>query len=629
METEATGTPLLIYDGQCGFCRFWVDYWKHLTGDRVRYAPFQEVGGDFPQIPAENFTRSMWLLLPSGEAFGGAAAFFRLMTHVPGGHFWLRVYQKVPGFARITEAAYRFVAQHRGFLYKLTRFLWGKRLEPSSYSLTRWIFLRILGVVYLVAFASLGAQISGLIGERGILPVRLYLDAIEKSLGPERYWFFPTLAWLDSSDAFLKFLCFGGVALSLLLVVGVLPVSMLVFLWMFYLSLVTAGQDFLLFQWDGLLIETGFLAIFFAPAGFRPRSDRASRPSRAVLWLLRFLLFRLTFESGVVKLASGDPTWRDLSALSFHYQTQPLPTRLAWYAQQMPAWFQEFSTLAVFAMELLIPLLIFAPRRLRFFGAGVMMFFQVLITITGNYAFFNLLTIALCFLLFDDRFFRKWLPRKVAGISDRTAEGQLPVVFPGGRLGRLLPAVWRSLIVLLATLVIIVGGMQLLQAFGRGERPSQPVARILSVVTPLHIINSYGLFSVMTTLRPEIVIEGSNDGQTWQAYQFRFKPGDVSRAPRWVAPHQPRLDWQMWFAALGSYRDTPWFSSVLVRLLEGSPEVLALLEHNPFPGTPPRYVRALVYDYRFTDFATRRATGAWWQKEFKGSYFPVTSLRGG
>lgn len=487
-------------------------------------------------------------------------------------------------------------------------------IPRGGYRLTRWIFLRFLGLIYLVAFVSLGVQVKGLVGENGILPAGQFLEAAEKSLGSNAHWYLPTLAWLDSSDAFLQLLSWGGAGLSLLLVRGYLQVPVLIALWTFYLSLVVAGQTFLSFQWDILLLETGFLAIFFAPLQVLPGLSREGAPSTLKLWLLRALLFRLMFASGVVKLTAHDPTWWNLTALDYHYWTQPLPNPIAWYAHQLPEWCQKISILGMFFIELVVPFFIFTPRRIRFVAAGLLLFFQGLILLTGNYTFFNWLTIALCLTLFDDAFFGRLLPRKLAEKIPR-----------GGKPAR--KRLWmRSLAAVFAAAMIFLGLIELLRAFEREVPELERLTRILEPIQPLHIVNSYGLFRVMTKERPEIVVEGSNDGKTWSEYEFKYKPGDLRRPPCWVAPHQPRLDWQMWFAALGSRRQSPWFQNFMYRLLQGKPEVLWLLLKNPFPEAPPRYIRATLYEYRFTDFAEKKAEGAWWRRERRSLFFPPSSL---
>lgn len=500
---------------------------------------------------------------------------------------------------------------------KVNRTLRGDDLGPHSYILSRWLFLRLLGIVYFFAFLSFWIQLPGLIGSNGILPAESFLDVVKSNLGAKAYWIVPTLAWFNSNDWFLQFLAVGGVFLSTLLIFGVLTMPVLVLLWIFYMSLVSAGQVFMSFQWDILLLEAGFLAIFLSPFQVLPRLSRRSSPPPVILWLFRFLLFRLMFSSGFRKLSSGDPTWRNFTALDFHYYTQPLPMPIAWYMYQLPEWFHKFSVGFMFFIELLIPFFIFAPRRLRFIAAAGIILLQVLIAFTGNYTFFNLLSIALCVLLLDDAFLQKFFPKRLREATDAK---QLPsesrASFSYKQLG----------IGFLAGMIIFLGSIQLAGVIIKYQNLPNVFQKAFLWISPLRIINNYGLFEVMTTSRPEIVIEGSNEGQDWLEYEFKYKPGDLKRPPPWVAPYQPRLDWQMWFAALASYQDNPWFINLMVRLLQGSPDVIRLLDKNPFTSRPPKYIRAVLYEYRFTDLHTRSATGAWWQRELKGIYFPAASL---
>jgi lipase maturation factor 1 len=579
--------------------------WRALTGDRVRYGTSREAAPLLPGIPASDFASSVVLVEPGGGVFRGAEAVLRALAQAPGHGRWLRLYQRSPVAARAAECAYRFVARHRSFFTRVTRLLWGESLEPETFVRARGWFFLLLGLVYFSAFASLAVQVPGLIGADGITPAARLLDVARHELGSGAWLRFPTLFWLGSGDAMLRAVPIAGAALSLLLVLGILPALAAPLLWIGYLSLVTVGGEFLSFQWDGLLLEAGFLAMLLAPRGLRPLG-RAPSPPPVVLFLFRWLLFRLMFASGAVKLLSGDPAWHTLRALEYHYETQPLPTVIGWYAHHLPAAVQHASAAAVLAIELAAPFLIFFPRRARHLGASVLIALQVLILATGNYAFFNLLTIALAVLVFDDRAFasRRGAPVGVPAVAPRAARE---------RRG-LRPAAIALLVVSLAHW----WGSFL----GWGTLPP-PARSALATLAPWNLVNGYGLFAVMTTSRPEIVVEGSADGVHWRAYEFRWKPGDPARPPRWVAPYQPRLDWQMWFAALGSYGRTPWFGAFLARLLEGSPAVLALVGTNPFPDTPPRYVRATLYDYRFTDLATRRRTGAWWRREERGPYAPV------
>ncbi len=488
--------------------------------------------------------------------------------------------------------------------------------ERATYRIAARVFLRLLGAVYAVAFASLWPQVRGLIGEQGILPVGEYLARATEVLGPgpERLWRLPTLLWVRSDDLALQAVCALGIVGAILACCGVMQRLALLALWVLYLSLVVVGQDFLSFQWDNLLLEAGLLAILLAPPG---RSTAGSSwPSRWPVLLLHWLLFRLTFSSGFVKLASGDPTWRDLTALRYHYETQPLPTSISWYAHQLPDWFQSLSVVLMFAVELGVPFLIFGPRRLRRAAAGTLFGLQVLIGLTGNYTFFNLLTIALCVTLLDDRSLPRWLSGRLNSSSEKVELGARVE-----RNGRGLHGPWRYLVVLPATAVLLtLSVLQMTVTLGWARALPPAVLQPLRWARPLRSVNGYGLFAVMTTTRPEIVVEGSRDGRTWVPYRFRWKPGPLEERPRFVEPHQPRLDWQMWFAALAGPGRTPWFERFLDRLLEGSPAVLDLLADDPFPDGPPRFVRSALYEYRFTDAATRRATGHWWERSFIAPY---------
>jgi predicted DCC family thiol-disulfide oxidoreductase YuxK len=607
--------PLLIFDGDCHFCRRWIARWRQLTGERIEYAPYQEVAVLFPDISLEAFRRSVQLVETDGSVTQGAEAVFRSLSYAPG-RSWLHwCYRHVPLIAPLAERFYGLVAAHRIGFSRLTRCLWGASVERPSYLLTRWLYLRLLGVVFFIAFVSFGIQAKGLVGPEGIQPAEHTLESVAQSLGPERYLKFPTLSWVSPGDAGVELLWVGGAALSVLLMVDAAPGPVLVLLWAFYLSLANLAGVFLEFQWDILLLETAFLSIFFAPWKLLPGIYRDTQPSPVALWLLRFLLFRLMFASGVVKLASDDPTWWNLSALKVHFETQPLPTWIGWYAHQLPGWVLQWCTAGMFLVELVLPFFIFLPRRGRLLAFAGFVGFQILIALTGNYCFFNLLTIVLCVLLLDDTLLVRFFPAGMAAQSDAPRRP--------GVTRWLRAAVVASLFVLILPLEC----MALSRCLRRPLPWPDALERWQEEVFPFRVVAGYGLFSRMTTTRPEIIVEGSNDGETWLAYEFKWKPGDLQRRPAFVAPHQPRLDWQMWFAALGNLRSNPWFQSFLVRLFQGSKDVLALLEKNPFPDSPPRYLRAVLYQYHFTDPAQRQKDGSWWRREMKGLYCPPISLR--
>jgi predicted DCC family thiol-disulfide oxidoreductase YuxK len=624
MESDSP-KPALLYDGDCGFCRFWLARWHQRVGDRVEYIPLQDpqVAERFPHLSTAQLTRAVHLVEPDGRVYSGAHAVFRALA-LGGSRIPVRAYRSVPGFAFVSEAAYRLVADHRPLFSAITTLLWGQSARPDSYGLSSWLFLRLLGLAYLAAFWSLGSQVIGLVGHNGILPADAYMSAARQWADANhldalnRGFWMPTLFWWGTSDTVLKGACIAGAALASMLIAGIAPAAVLPLLWFLYLSLSAVCRDFLEFQWDMLLLETGLLAIVIAPLTWWARADRAADPPRLARWLLWWLLFRLTLGSGIVKLASGDPTWRGLTALIFHYETQPLPTPVAWYAHQLPVWFQKASTAVVLAIELLTPWLIPTPRRLRTAACLTMISLQVLIALTGNYAFFNLLTIALCILLLDDETLRRgarawpwtWPQRSPTGVPRPSARH------------------WPRWVPVAAALVTVpISGGILAAQMGFRAPASVVIGPIASVVSPFRSINGYGLFAVMTQTRDEIIVEGSNDRVTWQAYEFKYKPGDLARRPPWVAPHQPRLDWQMWFAALDQFDTQPWLQSFLLRLLQGSPDVLRLVANDPFKGTPPRYIRCEVYRYHFSDITARRSSRVVWTREPLGDYSPVLTLQ--
>ena len=506
------------------------------------------------------------------------------------------------------------------------------------FAVSRGLFLRLLGLVYLVAFASLATQILGLVGADGLLPATAYLERAHDLWGAGAYSRLPTLLWLWPSDTGLLALCWLGMALSAAAFAGIAPIATFTTLWVCYLSLTIAGQDFLSFQWDVLLLETGVLAVLYSPAAWRAPLRSGRDPSAAARWLIWGLAFKLTFLSGVTKLLSGDATWWSLTALRYHYETQPIPTWVGWYAHHAPDWFGALSVGAMFVIEIAVPFVIFAPprfRRARIAGCAILCLFQGLIAATGNYGFFNLLSVVLYLSLLDD----DAIVSGVSGLLSRAralfrrgaASGSNAPSRSGGapRPATLLrPAVppveparapsWTGYTVAgLAAALAVLSALTLVREMRRPEPMPVWSDTLLGLVAPLRSVNGYGLFRSMTTERPEIVIEGTADGVTWTEYPFRWKAGDLARAPGFVQPHMPRLDWQMWFAALDPQRQAHWLFALVDRLLENDPAALGLLDGNPFPGEPPRLVRLALYRYRFTT-PDEGAGRDWWTRELIG-----------
>jgi predicted DCC family thiol-disulfide oxidoreductase YuxK len=598
-DANRPARPTLVFDGDCSFCAIWVRYWQQLTGDAVDYRPYQEAAAQYPGIELKEFQRASQYIAPDGQYAGAAEASFRVLSHVPGKAFWLKLYQELPGFAFLSEFVYSIIATHRSAGYRATVILWGKDFHPPQYGLVAQLFTRLFGLIYLSAFASFAVQALGLIGSHGILPLTGMLDTIYNRIGPDGYFEMPMVFWLNASDFVIQAVCWAGAGFSLLVVLNLLPRLSLFFCYLLYLSLLYAGNVFMFYQWDTFLLEAGFLTLLL---------NFSIRPG---IWLLRWLLFRFMFMSGVVKLSSGDPNWWNLSALHYHFLTQPLPTPLAWYAAHLPERVLTFATGSTFVVELLLPFLIFCPRRMRFFAGFGILLLESLILITGNYNWFNLQTMLLCLTLFDDAALKKLLPRRLT--EHRKSR---PPARPLQKRGRIMIAA-------LVSVILFCSLVEMDQRFG-GE-PPELAQDINTMFEPLRLVSAYGLFAVMTTTRNEIVIQGSADGTHWRDYEFQYKPGDVRRTPPWNIPHQPRLDWQMWFAALDSPDRLPWFSRFLQKLLEDDRAVTSLLRVNPFADKPPRFVRAQFYEYTFSSSA-EKAKGIWWNRRLLGLYFPAASL---
>jgi hypothetical protein len=473
--------------------------------------------------------------------------------------------------------------------------------SADSYLWARWLFLRALGLIFFSAFYSLAFQIHGLIGARGILPADYYLRELSSQLGHfAGVWFAPTLFWLNASDFALSFVVAAGLIASVLLVFNIWPKLTIALCTLLFLSCIGVLQDFSSYQSDGMLLEAGFLSFFFAPRGVRPRLGAADPPSRFSLFMLRWEWFRIYFESGLVKILSGDPTWRNFTAMDNYYQNGPLPSWLGWYVQQMPHWYHAGTVVFTFLAELVLVWAVFLPRRVRIPTFFVLTALQIGIISTANYAFLNYLVLVLGVLLLDDRALASMgLPLPVA-------------VEPTPRSGAYRRAETAILGAVFYTTIV---------AFFMG-RSTSILALPHRLLSPFRIANAYGLFAVMTPARYEIEFQGSNDGTNWIAYPFRYKPQDPKARPGFYAPYQPRFEWNLWFASLDAWQANPWVVLTEERLVEGSPDVLHLFANDPFRGKPPAMVRTVLWQYWFTDLATKRTTGAWWRRQELGLFSP-------
>ncbi len=500
----------------------------------------------------------------------------------------------------------------------IIRWLFDSEQGAPDRLVPRWIFLRALGLIYFSAFYSLVFQIRGLIGREGILPSNEYLQAVAHQFGSARFWFAPTLLWFSTSPHMLMAICWAGMIASLLLAVNIWPRGMLLICFVCFLSFVSAAQDFSGYQSDGMLLEAGFISLFFAPPGFLPGLGRMHPPSRASLFLLQWEWFRIYFESGVVKLASGDPEWRNYTAMDEYYQNGPLPTWIGWYVQHLPHGFHAFATGATLVLELGLVFMLFMPRRWRILCFFIVTAWQIPVILTANYTFLNYLVLVLGFLLLDDRFVMRVMPKRWRSLIGQDAEAHTEARErqPLGSF-RAFKLALTSVMLLWIFYATTVQMLSIL--IPPSSLPTSPVAAL----DPFRIANRYGLFAVMTRGRYEIEFQGSNDGETWAAYPFRYKPQDPRERPGIYAPYQPRFEWNLWFASLGEWHDNLIVPSAEERLLAGSPDVLALFSANPFPDGPPKQMRAVLWQYWFTSLADKRATGLWWKRELIGLYAPV------
>lgn len=501
-----------------------------------------------------------------------------------------------------------------------TRWLFDAEDGAADRLIPRWLFLRALGCIYFSAFFSLVFQIRGLIGPEGILPANEYLEAVAHTLGHLRgVWYAPTVLWFSTSPHSLTALCWVGMAASVLLLLNLWPRGMLAICFVCFLSFVSAAQDFSGYQSDGMLLEAGVIALFFAPSGVRPGFGRTSPPLRAGLFLLQWEWFRIYFESGVAKILGGDPEWRKFTAMDEYYQNGPLPTWIGWYFQHLPHWFHAATAAATLGLELVLVWMLFLPRRWRIVCFFIVTPWELGVIFTANYTFLNYLVLTLGVLLLDDEFLLRFLPQRWRGSFARDAGPEPRQEEPGGDFRAQLKIAKLSVIGILFVWMFYSTVAQLIWMFGPLQIPTTPVAAL----DPFRIANRYGLFAVMTRGRYEIEFQGSEDGKNWVAYPFRYKPQELNEAPGIYAPYQPRFDWNLWFASLGSWREYSIVPRTEVRLLSNDGDVLSLLKSNPFPQKPPRQVRAVLWQYWFTSMAEKRAQGLWWRRQLLGLYAPT------
>ncbi|MGZ3742484.1 MAG: lipase maturation factor family protein [Pseudobdellovibrionaceae bacterium] len=479
-------------------------------------------------------------------------------------------------------------------------------MNDISYALSAWVLSKGIAFCFAIAFLSLIPQIMGLYGKNGILSIHQFMLVLKEQTGPQRYYELPTIFWLNSSDFFLNAVASVGLFASTLAFVGFSPPLMMIIAWFCYLSFVNSGQDFLGFQWDSLLLEVGLLSFFLTPLAPDWDPWRAFEPSPFVRWLFWLLLFKLMFLSGTMKILSKDPSWRDHSAMKYHYWTQPLPNPLAYFMDKMPGWFQTLSCRLLFSVELGASFLIFIPGKMHILCSGIFIFLQFLILATGNYAFFNTLTIVLSLFLLDDTAWKPLLSHFLPSLSVSSVASPF----------------YQSLGIIIAAILLPLNFFWFLLAFRENSPFLDPILPIIRAIYNYRFNSSYGLFAVMTKDRSELILQGSDDTENWIEYEFKYKPSSLSRMPPLVAPYHPRLDWQMWFAALGTFSQNLWLQNLMARIFLNSEDVLKLLKENPFPHVP-KYLRLVKYKYKFTSLRELFEKGEWWRREYVGLYSPV------
>lgn len=469
----------------------------------------------------------------------------------------------------------------------------------TDYNIASWVLSKTLSLTYFIAFLSLLPQLLGLYGQNGILSIDHLLNLLDREMKLERFYHVPSLFWFFSSDFSLKAVCFIGMTASSLAFLGFSQTFMFVICFLCYLSFVSCGQLFLSFQWDSLLLEFGFFGLFFAPLQWEwiPLGAHLLHP--IIYSLVLFLLFKLMFLSGVVKLANKDTCWKDLTGLQYHFWTQPLPSPLAFFVHKLPLPVQRFNTFMMFFIELVVPFFIFIPGPQQIIAVGFLILLQVLIILTGNYGFFNFLTIGLCL-------------------------GVLPDSIWGFKINWIEATTIPTPVAVLALLITVPASLfWIYKSIAEKNKALDFMLPYMRLLYPFRIVNPYGLFAVMTRTRPELVLEGSEDGIHWYEYEFKCKPTSLKRMPAIVAPHQPRLDWQMWFAALESFNENLWLQNLITRIFQQSPDVLMLFAKDPFKGQSPKALRIQRYEYTFASFQELRKDGLWWKRELKGPYSPV------
>jgi hypothetical protein len=489
----------------------------------------------------------------------------------------------------------------------------------NDYRLTRFAILRLLGFVYAIAFVVAVNQLVPLIGAHGLTPANHYLPLLESHFGSRAAaaLHVPTLFWLGLSDRALLAVSWIGLGLSLVVLAGYANAILLAVLWAMYMSIVHIGQIWYGYGWETQLLETGFLAIFLCPL-LDPCPFPRRPPPLLVIWLFRWLGFRIMIGAGLIKLR-GDPCWRDLTCLYYHYETQPIPSPISRYLHFAPHWFHKFGTAWNHFIEVIVPWFSFGPRLVRTVAGLLLVSFQLVLIISGNLSFLNYVTIIPFLACFDDAFWRRILPRRITTTECKSgAIDKQPVMVGAGNYNKAGSIqIWVS--VGLTILVTYLSITPVTNLFSNRQLMN-------ASFDPFDLVNTYGAFGAVGRERDEIVFEGTDDVRItsdtkWKEYEFKAKPGDPYRRPPFIAPYQCRIDWQIWFAAMASPADYPWTLHFVWKLLHNDKETLSLLANNPFPDAPPHFIRARLYRYHFAP----PSDTAWWKREPIEQWLPALS----
>jgi predicted DCC family thiol-disulfide oxidoreductase YuxK len=597
--------PVLLYDEGSMLCRARVAQWQYRTGTDVQFIPYDDAWGIFPQeygpIPSYQPGISFHLVDSDGEVYANAEAVCRMLTYAHHGSWRYALYKRNALFARVSDKWYSRTATNRLLCDKIHYYASGRDDTAATYYMTRWAFLRVIGLVYFIAFGSLWLQLGGLTGSEGIMPMADHMTEVQAALddqgapkGWQRLLLYPTVGLVNTTDLALNALCCLGMVAGLMLLVGLVPPLAALAAWLAYLSLVNGVPVFMAQPWDRLLVEVGFLTIFLTPIQIFPDPHTRSEPSAGVVFLLRWLLFRIVFVSGLMKL--GDGTWTSLSALNHYFEVQPLPTVVGWY------------------LELIVPFFIFAPRRLRNWAGSILIAYLGIILFTSNYGYFTFIALGLCLMLFDDA-----QAKRLFASATVSQIGAVPV--------RPTPWLLRKALVLAMAMFLVVSSLGTTARLLRPPTVEKEEAMAFGT-DAFHLTSAYTVSFGLTDTRLDLIVEGSNDGVNWTPYAFRWLPGDVKQRPRWMQPHVPRIDWQMLAEARNAQRgESPnqWLTQFLDKLQAGSKDVVALVMKAPFGDTAPRYLRVRRYEYTFTSLETRREDGAWWERTDQGSYVGPTT----